>query len=36
MLYGKFTDKGDILVNNPNIHHVEDWAYETRLIAKLS
>jgi hypothetical protein len=36
MLYGKFTDKGDIPVNNPNIHNVEDWAYETRLIAKLS
>ena len=24
MLYGKFTDKGDIPVNNPNIHDVEE------------
>jgi hypothetical protein len=24
MLYGKFTDKGDILVNNPNIHNLEE------------
>ena len=24
MLYGKFTDKGDIPVNNPNIHNVEE------------
>jgi hypothetical protein len=24
MLYGKFTDKGDIPVNKPNIHNVEE------------
>jgi hypothetical protein len=24
MLYGKFTDNGDILVNNPNIHNLEE------------
>ena len=24
MLYGKFTDKGNIPVNNPNMHNVEE------------
>ena len=24
ILYGKFTDKGDILVTNPNLHNLED------------
>jgi hypothetical protein len=24
MLYGKFTDNGDILVNNPNVHNLEE------------
>ena len=30
MLYGKFTDKGDIPVNNPSIHECrrKQWALE--------
>jgi hypothetical protein len=24
MLFGKFTDKGDIPMNNPNIHNVDE------------